>query len=223
MSRNHAEAVLKTLANTFTVPKRTASSRNPFKALIITVISQNTADRNTTRAFESLSNKFRILPETLANAKLSEIETCLKVAGLYRNKAKMIHLASKIILEKYQGDLGRILSLPLEQAREQLLQLPGVGPKTADVVLLFSANKPTVPVDTHVHRVSKRLGLAPQNGDYEAVRSALQTLFNPKDYMAVHLLLIHHGRRYCRARGPLCDECPLAALCPSAGLFRKAS
>lgn len=95
--------------------------------------------------------------------------------------------------------------------------MQGVGPKTADVVLLFSANKPTIPVDTHVNRVSKRLGLAPAKGDYEDIRLSLQSIFNPEDYLSVHLLLITLGRKYCKARRPLCQKCPVNKYCPSNG------
>jgi len=107
--------------------------------------------------------------------------------------------------------------MPLEEARKKLMEMQGIGPKTADVVLLFSANKPTIPVDTHVNRVSKRLGLAPANGDYEDVRLSLQSLFNSEDYLYVHLLLIAHGRKYCKARRPLCQKCPVNAYCLSSG------
>src|SRR3989304_4748847 len=94
-------------------------------------------------------------------AKRSQIEECLRVGGLYRNKAKTIKQVSKIILESFHGSLQPILSLPLEEARKTLMALPGIGPKTADVLLLFSARQPTIPVDTHVNRVAKRLGFAP--------------------------------------------------------------
>jgi endonuclease-3 len=183
--------------------------------LIATIISQNTNDKNTARAFENLSNKFRITPEILAKAEIKQIENCLKVAGLYHNKARAIQQVSRIILKKYDGNLAQILSKPLDEAREELLQLPGVGPKTADVLLLFSAKKPTIPVDTHVNRVSKRLGLVTKEADYETVRRTLQLIYDPKDYLAVHILLISHGRKYCKAKTPLCKECPLARLCPS--------
>ena len=110
------------------------------------------------------------------------------------------------------------------EARKELMLLPGVGPKTADVVLLFAAKKPTVPVDTHVNRVSRRLGLAPaKGGDYEVVRQSLQSSYDPQDYLAVHVLLISHGRKFCRARFPFCDICPLNELCPSRNMFRRAS
>lgn len=210
-----AEKILEILQGRFPKPKWTVATRDAFKTLIMTIISQNTNERNTTRAFESLSNKFRITPEILAKAEIKEIEDSLKTAGLYRNKSRTIEQISKIIREKHNGDLTQITSLPLEQARRELLKLPGVGPKTADVVLLFVAKKPTIPVDTHVNRVSKRLGLAPNSGNYEDIRRTLQKLFNPEDYLAVHILLIQHGRKYCKARRALCLECPLNNLCPS--------
>jgi len=215
MAENQAEKILQTLRNTFTLPKWTTSNRDPFKTLIATIISQNTADRNTAKAFENLSKQFEMTPEALAKAEASKIEECLKVAGLYRNKTKTIKQVSKIILQEFRGDLKQILSMSLEEARKTLLQLPGVGPKTADVVMLFCAGKPTIPVDTHVNRVSKRLGLAPTNGDYETVRESLQALYNSKHYLPLHILLILLGRKYCKARNPLCKQCPLNTLCPS--------
>jgi endonuclease-3 len=213
MNDGNAEKILDILRNTFSMPKWIVSSKDPFKTLIVTIISQNTNDRNTARAFENLSNTFRITPEILAKAKVEDIERSLKVAGLYRNKSRVIKQVSEEVVQKYEGDLNRILALSLEEARRQLLQFRGVGPKTADVLLLFAAKKSTIPVDTHVNRVSKRLGLAPKDGDYEDVRHALQSLFDPKDYLAVHLLLIMTGREYCKARKPLCNECPLKDLC----------
>jgi endonuclease-3 len=212
--------ILQVLNETYMMPKWTKAQRDPFETLIMTIISQNTADRNTARAFERLSNRFEIKPEVLANAETSSIEEALKAAGLYTNKSKTIKQVSTIILEKFHGSVQPILALPLEEARKPLIQMPGVGPKTADVVLLFSAKQPTIPVDTHVNRVSKRLGFAPANGDYEAVRTSLQSLYEQSDYLAVHVLLIAHGRRYCKARRPLCAECPVNTYCPSRGLSR---
>jgi endonuclease-3 len=221
MAEDRAQKILQTLRKTFTMPKWIKSTRDSFQTLIVTIISQNTAGRSTAKAFENLSKRFKIVPEVLANAETSQIEECLKVAGLYRNKAKTIRQLSKIIFEKFHGNLRPILSLPFEEARKTLLQLPGIGPKTADVVLLFCAEKPTIPVDTHVNRVAKRLGLAPANGDYEIVRKSLQLLYDPKDYLAVHVLLISLGRRYCRAKNPLCKQCPVNMLCPSKQLWDK--
>jgi len=215
MNEKRAGKILQILRENFTLPKWVSADHNPFETLIITIISQNTSDRNTEKAFEKLSKTFPITPEALAKAETSKIEECLKVAGLYRNKAKIIRQVSKIIMEKFGGKLEEILALPFEKARETLMQLPGVGPKTADVLLLFSANKPTIPVDTHVNRVSKRLGLAPADGDYESVRESLQKLYKPEEYFEAHILLILLGRKYCKARKPLCKSCPVKTLCPS--------
>jgi endonuclease-3 len=215
MAENRADRILTVLRKTFTMPTWITSNRDPFETLIVTIISQNTADRNTARAFENLSSKFTITPEALAKARIDQIENCLRVAGLFRNKARTLKQVSRIVLDRFQGRLEQVLSLPLQEARRTLLQLPGVGPKTADVLLLFASGKPTIPVDTHVYRVSKRLGLAPENGNYDTVRTSLQELYSPKDYAAVHVLLILHGRKYCKARVPLCRECPINELCPS--------
>jgi endonuclease-3 len=188
---------------------------------VVTIISQNTADTNTDRAFETLSKRLEISPEALANAPTSQIEQAIKTAGLYKAKAKTIQNAAAGILEKYHGSMQAILALPLEEARTTLMQFPGVGPKTADVVLLFSAGQSTIPVDTHVNRVSKRLRFAPEKGDYEAIRGSLQALFDPADYLAVHLLFIAHGRKTCKAQRPLCRQCPVCTLCPSCGKWDK--
>jgi len=220
-TKKRAATILRILQQTLTLPKWTKSRRDSFETLVTTILSQNTADINTARAFEALSKRFEITPEVLAKAELGQIEDAIRISGLYKSKAKTIKQAAITILEKYNGTLRLVLSLPLEEARKILMQFPGVGPKTADVVLLFSASQPTIPVDTHVNRVAKRLGFASENGDYEAVRRSLQSLYEPSKYFAVHLLLIAHGRRCCKARKPLCDECPVSAECPSKGLWKQ--
>jgi endonuclease-3 len=210
-----AKTILQTLKRSLQVPNMVKTNHEPFQTLIITIISQNTADTNTERAYAALQNRFKITPQPLATAPRAEIEDCIRVGGLYQNKAQAIQTASKIILEKFGGSMNPIMALPLEEARTVLMEMPGVGPKTADVVLLFSGDKPTIPVDTHVGRVSKRLGLAPKTGGYEAMRLSLQSFFEPSDYLAVHLLLISLGRKYCKAQKPQCKDCPVSSYCPS--------
>jgi len=214
-----ANQVLNILRENLTLPKWVSSRSSDFETLVVTVISQNTADRNTARAFEKLSKKFPVTPEALSKAPTSEIEKALKVAGLYRNKARIIKKLAKIVMERFNGSLDFIHEMPFEKARKILIDLPGIGPKTADVLLLFRAKKPTIPIDTHIKRVSKRLGFAAPNADYEEIRDCLQKLYNPKDYFEVHILLIMLGRRYCKARNPKCQECPVNRLCPT-GLER---
>jgi len=215
MAKNRAKKILRILRNNFSLPSRPRTSRNLFQTLIKTVLSQATADKNTHRAFRNLSIRFPITPKALAKADVREIEKAIMVAGLYKNKSKVIRNLSRIILEDFDGSMDFIYSVSFEDAREILLHLPGVGPKTADVILLFCTDKPTIPVDTHVNRVSKRLRLVPPKAGYETTQQTLQSLYTPKDYLPVHLLLISLGRKYCRARKPLCKPCPLNELCPT--------
>jgi endonuclease-3 len=215
MTEDKAHRILGALRQYFELPDWRNDTRNAFETLVRTVISQNTTSRNTARAFENLSKRFEIAPESLSKANEAEVEEAIRVAGLHRNKGRALKKLSNLILEEYGGSLDFIFEGPLEQAREKLIELPGVGPKTADVVLLFSAKKPTLPVDTHVNRVSKRLALVDVRANYEHVRKGLQLLFNHADYYAVHVLFILLGRRFCLARRPLCSECPINELCPS--------
>jgi endonuclease-3 len=205
--------ILTILKQTVAVPNLVKTKDDPFETLIVTIISQNTADKNTNTAFTRLKQHFKITPKILSEADPAQIEEYIKPAGLYKNKTHTIQTASKIIHEKYHGSLHTVLALPLEEARKTLLEMPGVGPKTADVVLLFSAQKPTIPIDTHVNRVSKRLGLAPKTGDYETVRASLQKMFDEPDYLLAHQLLIGHGRKFCKAQKPLCNICPINSYC----------
>ncbi len=213
--RDRAQQILKILKRNYALPKWTSSKRKPFQTLIRTVLSQATNDRNRDRAYKNLSEKYEISPKALATANVREMESAIRVGGLYRNKSRKIKQLSKVILESFNGSLDFLYTEPLEKARAMLMSVPGVGPKTADVVLLFSGGKPTVPVDTHVNRVSRRLGLAPLRGNYEEIRRSLESLYSPKDYLAIHLLLITLGRANCRARSPLHESCPVKSLCPT--------
>ncbi|MDR0318681.1 MAG: endonuclease III [Nitrososphaerota archaeon] len=216
---DQAEEMLKILKSTVAVPDLVKAKNDPFETLIITIISQNTADKNTDTAFTRLKRRFQITPKELAEADTAQVEECIKPAGLYKNKTCTIQTVSKTIQEKYNGSLNTILALPLEEARKTFTDMPGIGPKTADVVLLFSAQKPTIPIDTHVNRVSKRLGIAPKTGDYETVRLNLQKLFDENDYLSAHQLLIGHGRQFCKAQKPRCNSCPIDSYCENKGAF----
>lgn len=219
MSDNRASKILQILKQSIALPNWVKAKRDPFETLIVTIISQNTADRNTAKAYQNLLKVSEITPEALAAAPIGKIEDAIRPAGLCRAKAQAIKQAAKIVATDYGGTLQPLLSLPLEKARKALMQIRGVGPKTADVVLLFSANHSTIPVDTHVNRVSKRLGFVHERGDYEAVRKNLQLLFDPKDYLAVHLLLIAHGRKTCKALNPSCGSCVVNMYCPTKGQY----
>ena len=198
----------------FAVPKSARGGRTAFETLVVTVLSQNTNDRNSMRAYENLRDVVSIEPQAILEADDETIEAAIRVGGLYRTKTKGLKSLSSVIVERFHGNLDSVLDLPQDEARETLMSLPKVGPKTADVLLLFLRGRATVPVDTHVNRVSRRLGLAPSRGSYEAVRQSLMELYGPEDYLDLHLLLIAHGRKVCQSRKPKCPECPVVELCP---------
>lgn len=185
-----------------------------FQLLLGTVLSQNTNDRNALAAFERLSGIVGTSPEAISGAPFSKIRNAIRPAGMFNVRAKRIKELARCILEKHDGDLSWIRALPLENARSMILDLPQVGPKTADVLLLFVGHKRTFPIDTHISRVSRRLHIITDQDNYEQARKKLMKAFPPSRYLQAHLLLIEHGRRTCRARRPLCGACPLQDLCP---------
>jgi endonuclease-3 len=184
--------------------------------LVLTVLSQNTADTNSGRAFTRL---LRAYPSwgAIAEAPLEDVVAAIQAGGLAQQKAPRIQAILRAVAERSPGwDLGFLRELPPGDARAWLRSLPGVGPKTAACVLLFALGLPAMPVDTHVERVAKRLGLIPEKLSAEQAHDALEALVDPTDYYRFHMLLIKHGRRTCLARRPACGRCPLAAGCPSA-------
>ncbi len=197
----------------------TRKDDSAFHVLVRTILSQNTNDRNMRVASGNLFSRFKT-PEEISNADLGELATLLRPGGLHNVKAKRIMDISKLITKKY-GDLDKVVQKNVDAARKDLLSIKGIGPKTADCVLLFAGSHNVLPVDTHVFRVAHRLGLAPQNADHEAVKAALESKIPSKKLGSAHNALIAFGREYCRARNPRCDECPLEDLCKSKILSSK--
>lgn len=193
-------------------------SHDPLSELVLTVLSQNTADMNSGRAFVQLMRRYPSWA-AIASAPLEEVIATIQKGGLARQKAPRIQAILRAVFERSGGwELEFLERLPLEEARSWLRTLPGVGPKTAACVLLFALGRPAMPVDTHVERVSKRLGLIPLKGTAEQAHTRLESLVDPGDYYRFHMLLIKHGRRTCSARRPACTRCPLEARCPSSEL-----
>jgi endonuclease III len=184
--------------------------RAPVDELILTVLSQNTNDRNRDVAWGRLRER---LPtwDAVREAPVAEIEDAIRPGGLAPTKAVRI----KRILEALgEDDLCWLEDAPLEEARDYLCELPGVGRKTAACVLLFAFGRPEVPVDTHVYRVASRLGLIRRGASSDEAHDEMLRLVDPADAYEVHVLLIRHGRRTCIAREPRCAECPLRRMCP---------
>jgi len=184
-----------------------------FEVLVSTVLSQSTTIANERRGLEGLRTTFgQITPEILAGAGDDEIAAAIWHAGLARQKAPRIRRIAKSIWEAWNGRVERILELPTEAARAALMALPGVGPKTADVVLAMAGGHPTFPVDTHVARIARRWNLV-RFANYESIRAALERRTPPAKRKSWHLAMIAHGRALCRARNPLCEACPVRSDC----------
>ncbi|AWR97088.1 endonuclease III [Acidianus sulfidivorans JP7] len=185
--------------------------RDPFRVLIATLLSQNSTDKGTYKAFYNLENKIGVTAEKLANSNIKDIAEAIRNIGIYNIKANRIKELSKIIIEKYGGNINSIIDKPIEEARKELMSLPGIGEKTADVVLLTCKNYPVFPVDTHIKRISNRLGIG--KGNYSQISTKLMSLFNRNEYLLAHHLLIAHGRETCKAKNPLCNSCVLNDCC----------
>lgn len=192
---------------------------NPLDALIGTILSQNTTDVNSGVAFARLRDRFGSWG-AVADADVRSIEAAIRPGGLSRMKAPRIkRILRQIREERGRLSLGFLARMTDDEAREYLLALDGVGLKTANVVLLFALGRQVFPVDTHVLRVSKRLELIEPKTSADRAHAELEALIPPERRHALHLNVIAHGRRVCKAARPRCDACVLArtALCPYPG------
>jgi endonuclease-3 len=191
----------------------------PVDELISTILSQNTNDTNRDRAFESLRQRFPTW-EAVREADTTSVIAAIHPAGLANQKGPRIQqVLREITAERGSLDLGFLKDLPLEEARAWLMKFKGVGPKTAAIVLLFSLGRPAFPVDTHIYRVTGRIGMRPEKLTVEESHSHLEKLFPPETYYDVHLNLIRLGREICTARKPACERCPLREICNYAKLL----
>jgi len=197
-------------------PTEWRADTDPIDELMGTILSQNTSDANSGRAFASLKASFNSW-EAIASASIEEIARAIEVGGLHRIKAARIkQVLQQIEREQGQISLDSLRSLSMAEAQDYLLHLPGVGRKTASCVLLFSRGKPSLPVDTHVFRVAKRLALIDSRASIEKAPGLLQAQIPPSKVYQFHIHVIEHGRRVCHARRPRCSRCILRNVCPSA-------
>jgi len=190
------------------------TSKDPFKNLIITILSQNTSEINCVRAYKGLAAKFEVKPEVLAKAKTEDLKEAIRSGGLYNVKSKRIKELSQAVLDKFEGDVSSILALPKEEARKRLMELPGIGKKTADVLLAQRHSYAEVfVVDTHMDRIAKRLGLVKPNAKYEEIQKAIKTFIPWEKGERTGGLFWLLAKYTCRAQNPKCQECPIIELC----------
>jgi endonuclease-3 len=206
------ESVHHLLLDAYGEPKRRNPSP-PLDTLVGTILSQNTNDVNRDRAFTRLRERFPDWSQ-VRDAPAEEVIETIRSAGLANQKGPRIQEAlRRITQERRELSLDFLADLPLEEARTWLLSLNGVGPKTAAIVLLFSLGHPAFPVDTHVHRVSRRLGLIGERTSAEKAHRLLEEWLPHYWYYAFHVNVIRHGRQVCHARKPRCEICVLRDLC----------
>jgi len=209
--------ILRRLGKEYQIPAH--ARRLPLlDSLVLTVLSQNTNDSNSGRAFAQLKARFPTWKAALV-APRRQVETAIRVGGLAEIKSRRIQeMLRRIQQERGKLGLQFLRKMSVEEARAYLLGLPGIGRKTAAVLMLFQLDLPVFPVDTHIHRVSKRLGLIPPKASAERAHDVFDEMLKPKQMFPLHVGLITHGRRVCSAQRPRCAECALLDLCPQVGL-----
>jgi endonuclease-3 len=208
----HARAVHEKLLAVYGLPEW-RNPLPPLDELVSTILSQNTNDTNRDRAFHALRQRFPTW-EAVRDADEQDVIDAIRPAGLGNQKGPRIQNVLREITRQHgELSLDFLAQMPDAEALDWLMTFKGVGPKTASIVLLFSLGKPAFPVDTHIYRVSGRLGIRPEGMNADQAHTYLGQLFPPEAYYAVHLNLIRLGREVCQARRPKCSDCPLQDLC----------
>ncbi len=202
--RRRAARIVAALARAYPDARIELRYRTPFQLLVATILSAQCTDRKVNEVTRELFRRYGT-PRKLAEADPAEIEALVRPTGFFRQKARAIQGAARVITERFGGRVPRTL--------EELVSLPGVARKTANVVLGAAFGIPALAVDTHMKRVNQRLGLV-QGSDPVKIERELQELIPREEWTAYSLRVIHHGRVCCTARHPRCDICPLAELCP---------
>ena len=204
--------ILQNLKTVYGVPK-TQRGLDPLDVLIQTILSQSTTNVNSDRAFASLKRRFPNW-EAARRARVTSIETAIRSGGLARQKSVRIkELLNEIHNRRGSLDLSFLRTAPLQQAKQFLAGFKGVGPKTVACTLLFACNRPLFPIDTHIFRIARRLGLIPEKCSDEEAHHLMGEMIPRKRYFETNINLIRHGRRVCRPRDPLCEQCCLVDYC----------
>ena len=192
---------------------------DPAHEVVFTILSQHTSDTNSARAFGLLMERFGNL-ESVAQGTLADIEEAIRPGGLARIKAPRIKEVLNLILELNGSlDLSFLQEMPLNEAKLWLRRLPGIGPKSAGIILSFALGMPAIAIDTHIYRVCQRLGLIGPKVTADKAHEIMEALVEPEQVYEFHLSFITHGRQVCKAQRPLCRECVVGSECPSKDKF----
>ncbi len=210
--KRQVKYVMQNLEATYGVPINHRPD-DPLDELVLTILSQSTTDINSRRAFENLKARFPDW-ETVRRARPSSIAAAIKSGGLANAKSVVIKNAlNEIKSRRGELDLSFLQTAPIGEAREFLTSLKGIGPKTAACVLLFACNREIFPMDTHILRVTKRLGSIPEKCSDQQAHGLMEKLIPSGKHYSLHVNMIRHGRQICRPKNPGCDKCPLIEHC----------
>jgi len=196
-------------------PQHWWPGQSPFEVIVGAVLTQNTSWINVRRAIDRLREADLLDPQAMYDLDLDELAELIRPAGYYRLKARRLNNLLALVIEQYGGSLERMFSVDMPSLREALLSVNGVGPQTADSILLYAAEMPSFVVDTYTHRILARHGMIGFDADYHQIKSFFEDTIEPDvaRYNEFHALLVRVGHAHCR-RKPKCDGCPLEALLP---------
>jgi endonuclease III related protein len=191
-------------------------AQTPFEVIVGAILTQSTAWGNVERAIANLRAARLLTPSAMLRVQTSRLAALVRPSGYFRQKAKKLKAFVRFLQGGYGGSLQRMFRTPTAELREQLLSVHGIGPETADSILLYAGNHPVFVVDTYTHRIFGRHGITDGKGDYEKVRAFFETSIptQPELFNEFHALIVNTGKNWCRKKAPRCEECPLRSLLP---------
>lgn len=204
-------------------PMRWWPAETPFEVIVGAILTQSTAWGNVERAIANLRAAGLLTPAAMLRVRASRLATLVIPSGYFRQKAKKLKAFVRFLQAEYQGSLQRMFETPTLELREKLLAVHGIGPETADSILLYAGNHPVFVVDAYTHRILRRHGITDGKPDYERVRSFIEASLpqRPELFNEFHALIVNTGKNWCRKSAPRCEECPLHSLLPASSPFSK--
>jgi len=199
-------------------PQHWWPAETPFEVVVGAILTQNTAWSNVERAIANLKAAAPLTPEQLASTPLETLETRIRPAGFFRQKATRLQALARLLESRCGGDVATLCAGDLDAARQRLLALHGIGPETADAILLYAAGRPSFVIDAYTRRLFGRLGLLAGTASYATLRARFMAALpaDPALFNEYHALIVAHAKARCRKRAPLCPGCPLRSACPAA-------
>jgi len=200
-------------------------AQTPFEVIVGAILTQSTAWTNVERAIDNLRAAKLLTPAAMLLVPVHRLATLVRPSGYFRQKARKLKAFVEFLQDEYKGSLKRMFSTPTLDLREQLLSVHGIGPETADSILLYAGNHPVFVVDAYTHRIFERHGITGGKPHYENVRAMVETSFpgRPEWFNEFHALIVNTGKNWCRKGAPRCQECPLRSLLPAGSPFSSAA